>query len=215
MDDDITTLDREIEESRAIEENTHYSFYNKIGESYVISGKSSPRKPESHVFFPVSLSSSKKQVQFYIASSFRQSFLDSELYLIRELKTYKPSALERLITDSKYIYSLTDGWDGEEAEIISKGLWITVTKFLRKYYEFIENELGIKIPLPDINPVRDGSIDLEWHTERGRLLINFSDKRPTAAAYYGDKHKNIDSKKGTTDTSQIEPLLASWMAESL
>ena len=56
----------------------------------------------------------------------------------------------------------SDGWDGEDAEAISRAVTARTIAFIRA--------LPSDLPLPDFAPEPDGSISLDWILSRSRLL---------------------------------------------
>jgi hypothetical protein len=124
------------------------------------------------------------------------------------------SKIEELIENSRYILQLEEGWDEENALAIDKSIWETATNFLRLYGSYFTETFLSPMELPEINPTRNNSIDLEWRTEKGRLLINFSNQSDLAT-YYGDRYSNIDNIKGSVDVNEVKEYLAVWMKNCL
>ncbi|MEX0966749.1 MAG: hypothetical protein WD077_05890 [Bacteroidia bacterium] len=116
------------------------------------------------------------------------------------------------IEASKYILELEQGWDGENAEIIKSEIWKAATKFLINAALEINKEYSVIIQTPEINPVKDGSIDLSWRTEKARMLINVRERAGEMVAnYYGDFYNNEKPRKGSDSLdSNIEDLVV-WM----
>jgi len=86
-------------------------------------------------------------------------------------------------------------------------------QFLLQYGLFIFEEFGWWPPLPEINPVNNGSVDLSWHTKKARMLINIRllENAPFAF-YYGDLYKNVVPTKGNIPIDGIlYEHLAQWM----
>jgi hypothetical protein len=125
------------------------------------------------------------------------------------------SKVDKLIEQSKYILTLKEGWDEEDALPIDKAIWENATSFLSAYVKYVHQHCGVPLELPEINPVRDGSIDLEWRTSRGRLLINFNKKNPQEASFYGDRYADEDSIKGNVGIKEVKEHLAIWMKNCL
>lgn len=125
------------------------------------------------------------------------------------------SKVDELIGQSRYILTLEEGWDEGDALPIDKTIWENATSFLRAYVTYISQQYGMGIELPEINPLRDGSIDLEWRTSRARLLINFNNRNPQKASFYGDRYANVDRIKGNIDVKEVEAHLAIWMKNCL
>ena len=115
------------------------------------------------------------------------------------------------IQDSRYILKLSDSWDDAGALPIEPIIYETTVRFLQDYAAFILKKYKIIIETPSINPVKNGSVDLEWHTPNARLLINIRDTQN--AYYYGDQHNNINSIKGSVSTQTTENFLAAWMTK--
>jgi len=101
------------------------------------------------------------------------------------LGTPMDKAIEQAET---HFRGLKEGWDDEDALPIKWGTLGKATAFLRfaEYHDHV-------IPVPDIVPVRDGSVDLEWHTEAYYILLNFPEddgKGPTYSWRMGEECGN-------------------------
>ena len=94
---------------------------------------------------------------------------------------------------------------------ISDDTYKNATDFLINYSKWILKNKGFAINAPQINPCRDGSIDLSWRTPKARMLINFKNDGSDLAHYYGDYYNNINSIKGYVKTDEIQEFLATWM----
>ncbi len=128
--------------------------------------------------------------------------------------TYNSEA-EKLIEQSKDILMLREGWDEEDALPIDKIIWENATSFLKAYVKYFDRKYLTALELPEINPVRDGSIDLEWRTAKGRLLINFNHKDLQRASFYGDGYTDEDRIKGDISIKGVKEHLALWMKNCL
>ncbi|PWV51903.1 ANTAR domain-containing protein [Chitinophaga sp. S165] len=128
--------------------------------------------------------------------------------------TYNSEA-EKLIEQSKHILMLREGWDEEDALPIDEIIWENATSFLKAYVGYFDQIYLTALELPEINPVRDGSIDLEWRTSKGRLLINFNHRNLQKASFYGDRYANEDRIKGDISIKGVEEHLALWMKNCL
>jgi hypothetical protein len=128
------------------------------------------------------------------------------------LSTRMPLKLKHIglsISNAQSILTLKDNWDDEGARQIHKNIYDNAIIFLKKYSLFILNDLETVIAAPEINPVKDGSIDLEWHTPHARMLINI--KNNGVIAYYGDNYNDLNSIKGKIVAEPIQKFLAVWM----
>ena len=120
-------------------------------------------------------------------------------------------SLTKEIQDSQYILNLKPNWDEDGALPVSPLIYETSIAFLKNYAVFIAKKYKKTLETPSINPVKNGSIDLEWHTPNARLLINIRDAEN--AYYYGDQHKNTNSIKGSVTTQTVENFFAVWMTK--
>jgi hypothetical protein len=127
-----------------------------------------------------------------------------------KFKAEFPAILEE-IEQSSHITDLKKGWDDNGALEIQTNLLIEATQFLKNYALHVLDRYNIKIATPSINPVKDGTIDLEWHTPNARFLINF--KNNQIASYYGDNNNNLNSIKGRVSILEVEEYLAAWMTK--
>ena len=103
------------------------------------------------------------------------------------------SELEKAIDESKSILNLEYSWDDEGASPISKVAYNRAIKFLRNYNQYL-NKKNIDFKIPEISPVGDGSVDLEWHLPNSYLLINFKGIDREIAYFYGNFNGKLDVK---------------------
>ncbi len=125
--------------------------------------------------------------------------------------TFSNSEILKVIRESEKMLSLNENWDDEGALVITEIIWRSAIDFLRKHSEYILQNQAINIQAPQINPCRDGSVDLSWRTPKARMLINFKNDGSDLAHYYGDYYNNINSIKGYVKTDEIQEFLATWM----
>ena len=123
----------------------------------------------------------------------------------------KNDSILKVIDESKSLLSLGDNWDEEGALAIPKDIWNRAINFLKNYSEYILHDKATIIKAPQINPCRDGSIDMSWRTPKARMLINFKNDGSDLAHYYGDYYNSINSIKGYVKTDEIQEFLATWM----
>lgn len=138
-----------------------------------------------------------------------KGFLDpSAFYSSRPLK----DELETAIEEAKYITSLPDNWDEEGAAPILQIIFDKAAEFLRYYSRYLYIGFGLELPIPEINPCKDGSIDLSWRTAQARMLINIrmQDELPHAF-FYGDRYNNKMPIKGNVPLKEFSESLAVWM----
>jgi len=116
------------------------------------------------------------------------------------------------IEDSKFIPTLKSDWDNENALPIDEKLYFDVIDFLLEYSTLLFSLHQISIHPPEINPCRDGSIDLSWRTPTVRLIINFKTlNNNTSATFYRDYYNNKNSNKGELILGTIDESFFVWM----
>jgi hypothetical protein len=135
-------------------------------------------------------------------------------------KTYSLlSSLQNIasaINESKWINNLKEDWDYEGAVPIDKELYISAINFLIDYSTEIFKKTGLVISTPEINPCKDGSIDLSWRTSAARMLINIRKiENELLAYYYGDFYSNKSQMKGNVHLDSVYEHLATWMKSLL
>lgn len=124
----------------------------------------------------------------------------------------KLKQLASLIEDSKYLLSLKAGWDEENARPVDPDIWKSAAKFLIQCAADIFDSTDRVIEMPEINPCKDGSIDLSWRTKKARMLINFrKENNLIMAYYYGDFYRNKNAFKGSVSAEVVEPWVRMWM----
>ena len=122
------------------------------------------------------------------------------------------SEIEKVIEEALYIKSLPDNWDEEGAQKISEEIFTSTAAFLRYCSNYLYIGAGIILPAPEINPCKDGSIDLSWRTGTARLLINIRMQEGALYAFfYGDRYNNKMPIKGNFPLSEFSESLAAWM----
>ena len=95
-----------------------------------------------------------------------------------------PTPIKDKIEKSKKIFSLEYNWDDCGASTISKVAFKNAIDFLEKYAERILDVSCKELIPPEIVPVKDGSVDLEWNLKNSYLLINFRSEDIDNALYY-------------------------------
>ena len=85
-----------------------------------------------------------------------------------------------------YIMNLPDNWDGNDAPSFNEKTLERVFSLLKNILDKLWNEM-IKISIPLIQPVSDGSIDINWETDKFELLINIPEEQNELINLYGEK----------------------------
>lgn len=114
-----------------------------------------------------------------------------------------------------YILNLSYNWDGYGAQPFNE-------ETLGRTYNLLENILDhfwnnmIEISIPLIQPVPDGSIDINWETDEFELLINISPESNKQVNLYGEK---INSPEDEIETHipyyLVESVIIHWLMKIL
>lgn len=102
--------------------------------------------------------------------------------------------LEKEIDRSRYILHLENGWDGERGIPIPALTYTLAISLLRAIYNVVT---------PDINPCRDGSIDLSWRHKHIVLLVNIKEDRWNV---YGEGDVGYIKLNGKFDMDTLNPM---------
>jgi hypothetical protein len=118
----------------------------------------------------------------------------------------------KAIQKSEYIKDLNDDWDGEDAQAIPYSIYNVAIELLTMYAIRVFKNFQIVIKAPEINPGRDGSVDLEWRGKGHHLLISIQNSQKIDIHYYGDDTTNNTIIKGFLfDLSELNDDLSFWM----
>jgi hypothetical protein len=155
-----------------------------------------------------------------ITRSIRENsiFKENEI-TIEECSTDVPKYLidiKNTIESSKEILDLKYNWDDNGAIPINPVIFERVKHFLESYAERIYEVCGKILKMPDIVPVKDGSIDLEWNLENSNFLINFKNTTEEIAFYYGeykDDDEVVFDTNGQISTGAIKDKFASYLSD--
>lgn len=135
----------------------------------------------------------------------------SEIHQIREIDD-KLQHISSEIEASKYILELEESWDDEGALTVPQFVWERGISFLLNYSDWINKNHEIIIDAPEINPCKDGSIDLAWRNVNVRFLINFKNQKEVIGTYYGDEYNDKNRIKNIISTvSEVDESLGIWM----
>ncbi len=116
------------------------------------------------------------------------------------------------IEASKYILELEESWDDEGALSVPQFVWERGIAFLLNYSDWINKNHETIIDAPEINPCKDGSVDLVWRNANARFLINFKNQKEIIGTYYGDEYNDKNRIKNIINTiNEIDQSLGIWM----
>ncbi len=126
-----------------------------------------------------------------------------------------PSELSKIkseIDHSKYILSLSPGWDEDKGLPIAKDLWTAAVMFLANYARFIFQQFYMVVETPEINPCPNGTLDFSWDAPKAQMLANVRMEEEAMVVYfYGDLYHNKMPIKGKVPVETVEEHLAYWM----
>lgn len=110
-----------------------------------------------------------------------------------------PPRFVQAIELSRSLLNLAADWDGDDAEPIALQTWTRATEFLKA--TLVRSGATGSVPVPNISPCRDGSIDLFWSRGSFRLLINIKPAGCEQSDYYGETTDGF-VVKGTFDPAR-------------
>jgi hypothetical protein len=123
------------------------------------------------------------------------------------------SNLRTTINASRWILDLEEDWDEQGSLGYSELIWGRATDFLVLIAEVAVDLYGRELPMPEILPGPDQSIDLHWKSEGFELLVNIPDDHEKAASFYGDNYGEL-SIKGTFKPEKPNRGLVAWLVNS-
>lgn len=94
----------------------------------------------------------------------------------------------------------------------SEDTWNRTVSYLRDIMHRIWKEKGLLIDIPDIEPSRNGSIDIHWDYPEYELVINVKADETAEATFYGDNREKI-KVKGTTPLNAESGELWLWLTK--
>lgn len=122
-----------------------------------------------------------------------------------------PFELETAIEESRKLLSLEKDWDGEGSPPVETETWERAIAFLRKHARFLVNCASHDVPIPEILPGPQGSIDIHWESNDLELLVNIPADPEKPAGFYGDDKVYRSVIKGSFDDRYINLGLIQWL----
>ncbi|HMF31983.1 MAG TPA: hypothetical protein VKK79_11235 [Candidatus Lokiarchaeia archaeon] len=122
---------------------------------------------------------------------------------IEKIKKPKKSELKDLLDDFKReISDLNEDWDGEGAKKIIEETFKKVVNFLVDLNQKCRKARLGSIILPQIFPGTAGEIELQWNTDRFKLVVIIPENEKATAIYYATDY--ADGKiKGTLELEKL------------
>ena len=124
------------------------------------------------------------------------------------LKSKFKSEIEKV---HKGIARLKDNWDSKGSKGFDNEIWNKVSKLLREILFYLWENM-IEVPIPAILPCSDGSIDINWETEKFELLVNIPPDNQELVNIYGEKpgHKE-DEIEVRIKFDLVKPVIIEWL----
>lgn len=128
-----------------------------------------------------------------------------------------PPALQhirRAIEDARSLLDLENDWDEDGAVAIDAKTWRRAAILLTECARRVWDRYQRSIVAPDITPVPDGSIDLDWHLTDYELLVNIpSDPNGTVGYYGNNRGRNV--VEGRQEFPVVHELLTPWLGKAI
>ena len=133
---------------------------------------------------------------------------------IREILRFRPpkgqSAIRDVVAQSKWIIDLPEDFDGEGSPRYSRDAWNRAVTFLERYAKWFRETQGEEIPIPEIDPGPNGSIDIHWKSKDFELLLNIPSDPSAPAEFYGDDY-GAGKFQGTFNPASYNFGLITWL----
>ncbi len=115
------------------------------------------------------------------------------------------------VKQSKRLLELQENWDGEG----SAGYAVET---LKHAVSFVRNTLTVtrsirRVPVPEILPADEGSIDVYWKTDTYELLVNIPADVTELATFYGDDFGRL-TIEGTFDPTKTNLGIITWLTSN-
>lgn len=102
-----------------------------------------------------------------------------------------------------------NGWDDSEALKPIEGNILNIKNFMLVYGQRLGKLYSQTFVEFEINPCRNGSIDLVWRGLTNFILINFRDPSQELAFFYFDEYDHNLAKQGGFKINEIDDLILS------
>ncbi len=120
------------------------------------------------------------------------------------------ASLDASIRKSRSI--LTEKWYGDDAIALSEDTWKRAASIIWKMAWQLSRE-GLEVPVPDIAPLVDGSIDVDWTINNREILLNVPASSDRPVEFYGDDGNRGKRIRGSFDVAEPAKWLLMWLME--
>lgn len=118
--------------------------------------------------------------------------------------------VESAIQAARAMLDWGDDWDGEGSPGYSEETWQRAGDFLmRSTRELWHRHQGV-VPMPEIEPGPNGSLDFHWQMEDREMLLNLPAEQDALLDFYGDSSAG-EVIKGRAHASTVGPWLLAWL----
>jgi hypothetical protein len=114
------------------------------------------------------------------------------------------------IEASRRILDLPDDWDGAGSPAFEEATWERAADFLRRRASALWEREGLALPVPQILPGPESSIDIHWQGSRRELLINIPSDNAAPITFYGDDYGQ-NKRKGQIEEGALDLDLLAWL----
>lgn len=129
---------------------------------------------------------------------------------------YNLKHIRDAIQDSENLLELEEDWDDDGADATNFETYKNAVNFIVNYSTHILNRFNMVLKKPFIDITRDGSISVEWNSEKAIFLIIFKKSKNEFAYYYGqEKDTNNPFKYRVKIKEKINNITAEWLKDYL
>lgn len=121
-------------------------------------------------------------------------------------------SIEEALSDMRAMASWDEGWDGEEGPVYAEATLERASHFLTRCAREVWTRHRRAMPVPDIGPGPQGSIDFLWKVGERELLVNLPAETGDLVDFYGDTTTG-EAVKGRVHASTVGPWLLSWLTQ--
>lgn len=117
-----------------------------------------------------------------------------------------------VIQQARAVLDSGDNWDGEGRVGYSDASLQRANEFLQASSRGLWQRHHRVMPIPEIEPGPDGSIDFHWQVGEREMLLNMPADPGEMLDFYGDTTAG-ESVKGRAYAATVGPWLLAWLTE--
>jgi hypothetical protein len=126
------------------------------------------------------------------------------------VKYEEPDDLKAEIEQAEALIESAGDLNGEGVQIYSRNTFDRAAAFLRLHSDLLLEQYRIYLPVPNIGPGPDGSIDIHWKYRSWELLVNIPANPDENAVFYGDNY-GTQKIRGSVDPTVFNFGLFMWL----